>query len=93
MVEAGEAERGAAESYLAQVSTAMGGADWTPVVREGDPATVICDEAERAGADLVVMASEGRSVIGRIFDPSTAEAVVRRSKAPVLVIPVGHDEE
>ena len=93
MVEAGEAERGAAESYLAQVSTAMGGADWTPVVREGDPATVICDEAERAGADLVVMASEGRSVIGRIFDPSTAEAVVRRSKAPVLVIPVGHDED
>lgn len=91
MVEAEEAERREASAYLQTVCAAVGGKDWSAVVREGHAQTVILEEAERVDADLIVLASEGRSVIGRIFDPSVGEYVVRHAKVPVLLIPVGHD--
>jgi nucleotide-binding universal stress UspA family protein len=91
MVEAEEAERREASAYLQTVCAAVGGKDWSAVVREGHAPTVILEEAERVGADLIVLASEGRSVIGRIFDPSVGEYVVRHAKVPVLLIPIGHD--
>jgi len=53
-------------------------------LRTGDPVQVILDEAERRGADLIVMGTHGRSGLSRLFMGSVAERVVRASPCPVL---------
>jgi universal stress protein A len=42
--------------------------------------------AEREGADLIVMSTHGRSGLGRIVLGSVADAVVRRTSLPVIVV-------
>jgi nucleotide-binding universal stress UspA family protein len=60
-------------------------------VRRGDAAEQIVAEARRAGADLVVMATHGRSGLGRAVIGSVAEAVLAHSPVPVLLLrPGGH---
>ena len=48
---------------------------------------IITDFINESGADLVVMASHGRSGIRRTFMGSVAEQVLRASPKPVLVVP------
>ena len=52
----------------------------------GDPATAIVEDAEKENADLIVMGTHGRTGLSRLLMGSVAEAVVRRSKCPVLTI-------
>ncbi|MCH9683007.1 MAG: universal stress protein [Deltaproteobacteria bacterium] len=56
-------------------------------VRPGQPLTVILDEAERFGPDLIVMAASGRSRVARFFVGSTADRVIRQAPCPVMVVP------
>ena len=56
-------------------------------VSSGDPAAAILDSAAKLGADLIVMASHGRTGVGRAVFGSVAEGVLRRTPVPVLVIP------
>ena len=56
------------------------------VVEEGDPVRVICDVADQVDADVIVVGSHDRSLLGRLFDPPVADAVVHRSARPVLVV-------
>jgi nucleotide-binding universal stress UspA family protein len=58
----------------------------TEVVHSSDPARSICEVAERVGADVVCLASHGRSGLGRVVLGSVAEGVMRQSQRPVLVI-------
>lgn len=53
---------------------------------DGEPADAIIDAAERHGVDLIVMATHGRSGLGRWVLGSVADRVVRAAKAPVLLI-------
>ena len=53
---------------------------------EDEPAAGIIAAAERNGADAIVMGSHGRRGLRRLFLGSVAEAVVRRSPIPVLVV-------
>lgn len=53
-------------------------------VMTGDPAEAIAGEAGRLRADLVVMATHGRSGPARWVRGSVAEEVIRRSLVPVL---------
>jgi nucleotide-binding universal stress UspA family protein len=55
------------------------------VVR-GVPADAICERARAVGADLVVMTSHGRTGLSRAWIGSVADAVVRRSGIPVLML-------
>lgn len=57
--------------------------------RSGQPVEVIVGAEAELGADLVVMATHGRSrsAVGRFFMGSVAERVVRESLCPVLVVP------
>ncbi|HXX94140.1 MAG TPA: universal stress protein [Planctomycetota bacterium] len=57
----------------------------SPVVKEGPPAAVICRSAEEVGAGLIMMATHGRTGLGRFFLGSTAEEVLRHSPCPVYV--------
>jgi nucleotide-binding universal stress UspA family protein len=52
---------------------------------EGASADSILDTASRNGADLIVIGSHGRGGIQRALLGSVAEAVLRRSRVPVLV--------
>lgn len=53
----------------------------------GDPATEIINAVNRLAAGLIVMGTQGNSGPKRLFFGSTADAVLRRSTVPVLVVP------
>lgn len=55
-------------------------------VQLGTPVETILDEAEREGADMIVIGTHGRSGIRRALLGSVAEAVVREAKVPVVVV-------
>lgn len=77
-----------ARSYLEGVRERLAaeGLDVQVECREGEPADVIIDAEERHGVDLVVMATHGRSGLGRWVLGSVADRIVRAAKAPVLLI-------
>jgi nucleotide-binding universal stress UspA family protein len=59
----------------------------------GHPAEEIIRYAEEKDFDLIVMATHGRSGIGRWAVGSVAEKVLRASKAPVLLVRAGVAEK
>jgi len=59
------------------------------VVSTGDAADVLLDEAKRLDADLIVLGTHGRSVLGRWMHGSVAETVLARSSVPVLLVRPG----
>lgn len=64
------------------------GLDITPkVVVGGEEAHEIVQCAEQEGADMIVVGTHGRTGFRHMVLGSVAEAVVRRSKVPVLVVP------
>lgn len=52
----------------------------------GSPAATILELAEREHADLIVMATHGRTGLFRVLMGSVAEEVVRKAKCPVLTV-------
>lgn len=63
------------------------------VIVHGDAAAEIVRVAKEREVDLIVIASHGRTGLGRILFGSTAEDVVRHASCPVLVVKPPHDEE
>lgn len=57
-------------------------------VLEGNPAWCIADHAEKIGADLIAMATHGRTGLSRFFLGSVTEKVVRTAHCPVLTLKV-----
>lgn len=87
-----EARRHEAEEYLASIAAALRsqGVDTAWAIRRGRPAEEILDAARESGADLIAMATHGRTGIGRILFGSVAEAVLRRAPVPVFMIREPH---
>ena len=56
------------------------------LVVHGDAASEIVRVAKERQVDLIVIASHGRTGLGRIIFGSTAESVVRHASCPVLVV-------
>lgn len=56
-----------------------------------EPARAICEYAERIKADVIVMATHGRSGLSHVVAGSVAEAVIRSSGRPVLIQCPGRD--
>lgn len=50
------------------------------------PADGICHYADHVNAELIVVATHGRTGVGRFFIGSVAEEVVRRANCPVLTL-------
>ena len=59
----------------------------------GEAASEIVRVAKERKVDLIVIASHGRTGLGRILFGSTAEAVVRHAPCPVLVVKPPQEEE
>jgi nucleotide-binding universal stress UspA family protein len=57
-----------------------------PLVKAGDPRDAINEAAKELGADLIVMATHGRSGISRVLLGSVTESVVRTAPCPVLTV-------
>jgi nucleotide-binding universal stress UspA family protein len=80
----------AAREYLEAVAVRLreaGVRDVEVEVTRGNPFELIAKQAEAAGADLIVIASHGRSGFGRAVTGSVADHVMRETpNAAVLVI-------
>jgi nucleotide-binding universal stress UspA family protein len=87
-----EARRQEAEEYLAPISAALRsqGVDTAWAIRRGRPAEEILAAARESGADLIAMATHGRTGLGRLLFGSVAEAVLRRAPVPVFMIRESH---
>jgi nucleotide-binding universal stress UspA family protein len=84
----GEARKRAALAYLERVAAALRarGAVVDVHVLAGKPAPTLVDMAVRGGYSLIVMCTRGKTGLKRLILGSTAEAVLRRSPIPVLVV-------
>ena len=81
----GQAEQVAQERLAELAREHLKGARYEIMtVRNGDSAKAILEAEERTGADLVVMATHGRTEIAHLILGSVAEKVVRESKRPVF---------
>lgn len=79
---------GARKVVDASVATAVAlGIVATGEVVEAAPVEAILNTAERIGADLIVMASHGRSGFARAVLGSVAEGVARQARTGVLFVP------
>jgi universal stress protein A len=82
-----ELRRGGARQLNALVQRFLG--DEVPcdlIVRIGSPAVEILHTAQRLNADLIVISTHGRTGLKHLLLGSVAEAVVRHSPCPVLVV-------
>jgi nucleotide-binding universal stress UspA family protein len=88
MVEDVEARRRDAEEYLAPIAAMLRsqGVDTSWAIRHGRPADEILAAATESSADLIAMATHGRTGLGRLLFGSVAEAVLRRASVPVFLI-------
>ena len=77
-----------AENYLKEHATGLRdqGLKVEVHVVVGPPAPSILDLCRREGVDLVVMATRGRSSLGRALLGSVADQVIRHSGVPVLAV-------
>lgn len=78
-----EAQRTAQEAKNRLIAC---GLELTETVLHGDPKAMIIEEAERWGADLIVLGSHGRRGLDRIILGSVAEAVALHAHCSVEVI-------
>jgi len=60
----------------------------TPVLREGHPKDTILEEAERWGADLIVVGSHGHGAIKRLFLGSVSLAIATNAACSVEIVRV-----
>ena len=56
------------------------------LIKSGDPAENIVEQAEEKNCDLIVMGSHGHGALLGAMVGSTAQRVIRRSKTPVLLV-------
>ncbi len=77
-----------AEIYLKAHSNALHkkGIETKNVVQVGPAVGVIIDIAARENADLIAMASHGRSGLSRVFYGSVAAGILQRVDRPLLLI-------
>lgn len=72
------------ETFIAKKRSA--GVALSSLLREGRTAQEICKAATDIGADLIVLGTHGRGLLGRTMLGSVAEAVLRQASIPVLTI-------
>ena len=56
------------------------------IVKRGDPARVIANQAKRIRAPMIVMGSHGRTGLKRLVLGSVAERTLRYARCPVLIV-------
>jgi nucleotide-binding universal stress UspA family protein len=75
-----------AEHYLKHAQRRAGSVPSDLILREGIAPTEIIAAAKEWNADLIILGSHNRGRLSRLILGSTAEAVLRGSSCPVLVM-------
>lgn len=77
-----------AKSYLAGIQGEFRakGIEAKSVVEQGPIVRTILDVAEREGAELIAMASHGRTGLARVFYGSVAAGVLQAADRPLLLV-------
>jgi nucleotide-binding universal stress UspA family protein len=85
-----EMSRQAAADYLAQQAAraAAAGIPVTTEVQRGEPAATIAEAAQAAHADLIVMATHGKTHSDAFWSGSVSPRVSSRTRRPLLLAPV-----
>ncbi len=78
----------AAKSLVARAERALrsAGVNVATAIVQGDPKSIILDDAKAWGADLIVLASHGRKGLERFMLGSVSEAVLRHAHCSVEII-------
>jgi nucleotide-binding universal stress UspA family protein len=76
----------AAQALMDELVADLGHGRAVPQVTIGPPAPTIAAEAERLGADLVVVGARGLGAAERFVLGSVSERLLRESERPVLVV-------
>ena len=58
------------------------------IIRDGTPNKVICEQAEKEQADLIIMGVYDKNIMTNIIFRSTASFVIEHVNIPVLVVPM-----
>jgi nucleotide-binding universal stress UspA family protein len=61
------------------------------LVLDGDPYQKLMEAAESIGADLIVMATHGRSGLAHVLLGGTTEKIVRHAPCPVFIVRRAHN--
>jgi nucleotide-binding universal stress UspA family protein len=88
MQEADQQEQAAAEKYLAQLVEKLRAPSMnvqSRLVRHGQPATAILEEASTLAVDIIALATHGHGGLKRLLLGSVADKVLRGATTPVLV--------
>jgi nucleotide-binding universal stress UspA family protein len=87
-----ETRRREAGEYLAPIAAALRaqGVDTSWAIRHGRADDEILAAAAESRADLIAMATHGRTGLGRLLFGSVAEAVLRHAPVPVFLIREPH---
>ena len=87
-VEGDEATRAKAEAYLKGLAGTMEsrGVRVKTLIRRGDPVSEILAAAREERADLIAMATHGRTGPARVLLGSVAESVLRHADVPVFML-------
>ena len=91
-----EAEKAEASSYLQRLTDRLRSSGLREVnaeAPEGPAAETIVERARALGVDLIVMSTHARGGLGRLVFGSTADAVLRHTPCPVLLIRVEESAE
>jgi nucleotide-binding universal stress UspA family protein len=64
-----------------------------PALHQGDPARVILDDTEKLDIDIIILAKRRHSAIERMLLGSVSDTVAREAKHPVMLVPIGKEEE
>ena len=77
-----------AKSYLQEVQTKLEqqGIRVSTTIMQGQPVEAILAVAAQENADLIAIASHGRSGLGRVFYGSVAAGILQRVDRPLLII-------
>jgi len=89
-----EAMRTSAEEYLAKIQTILKakGIEAETLIETGPAAERIVHVAEEREADLIAIASHGRTGLARVFFGSVAAGVLHRAETPLLLVRSRDDE-
>jgi nucleotide-binding universal stress UspA family protein len=77
-----------AKALVAKTSDALRstGVNVTTAIVQGDPKSIIIDDAKAWGADLIVLGSHGRKGLERFLLGSVSEAVLRHAHCSVEIV-------
>ncbi len=74
------------EKLAATLKSELENSEIATKVVQGNATEVIVNTAKEANADLIIMASHGRTGLGRLLMGSVAEWVFRNAPCPVLMV-------